>query len=128
MQQQARDDREGFLDGFTTAFFSAGDELKVTEAQRQEALTLAAKAEDKALVDCIAAFGTTDFRADLEKVTVPTLVIHGDSDGTVPFEVSGKRTAASIAGAQLHVVEQGPHGLNASHASEFNEQLLGFLA
>ena len=128
MQQAARDDREGFLDGFTTAFFSAGDELKVTEAQRQEALALAAKAEDKALVDCIAAFGTTDFRADLEKVTVPTLVIHGDSDGTVLFEVSGKRTAASIAGARLHVVEQGPHGLNVSHASEFNEQLLGFLA
>ena len=59
---------------------------------------------------------------------VPTLVIHGDSDGTVPFEVSGQRTAAAIAGSKLHVVKEGPHGLNVSHASEFNEQLLGFLA
>ena len=47
---------------------------------------------------------------------MPTLVIHGDSDGTVPFEVSGKRTAETVAGAQLVVVEDGPHGLNVSHA------------
>jgi len=128
MQQAARADREGFLDGFTTDFFSAHGELKVTEAQRQEALGLAAKARDEALVDCIAAFGTTDFRQDLEKVTVPTLVIHGDGDATVPFEVSGKRTAESVTGAQLHVVENGPHGLNVSHAEEFNRVVLDFLA
>ena len=127
MQQAARDDREGFLDGFTTDFFSAGGELKVTEAQRQEALALAAKADDAGLVDCIAAFGTTDFRQDLTQVTVPTLVIHGDGDATVPFEVSGKRTAEAISGAELHVVKDGPHGLNVSHAEEFNTALLGFL-
>ncbi len=127
MQQAARDDREGFLDGFTSDFFSAGGELKVTEAQRQEALTLAAQADDAGLVDCIAAFGTTDFRQDLSKVTVPTLVIHGDGDGTVPFAVSGKRTAEAIQGAELHVVKDGPHGLNVSHAEEFNTTLLGFL-
>ncbi|GAB3662083.1 alpha/beta hydrolase [Nocardioides korecus] len=127
MKQGAADDREGFLDGFTTDFFSAGGDLKVTEEQRQEALTLAAKAEDKALVDCIEAFGTTDFRADLEKVTVPTLVIHGDGDGTVPFEVSGKRTAEAVDGADLVVVQGGPHGLNVSHAEEFNRALLAFL-
>ncbi|MCW2866828.1 MAG: alpha/beta hydrolase fold protein [Marmoricola sp.] len=128
MKQGATDDREAFLDGFMTAFFSAGDQLRVTEEQRQEALTLAAQAEDKALVDCIEAFGTTDFRADLEKVTVPTLVIHGDGDGTVPFEVSGKRTAEAISGSELVVVENGPHGLNVSHPEEFNRSLLSFLA
>ncbi|ROR92475.1 alpha/beta fold hydrolase [Nocardioides aurantiacus] len=127
MQQGARDDREGFLDGFTTAFFSAGGELKVTEEQRQEALALAARAGDQGLVECIHAFGTTDFRADLEKVTVPTLVIHGDGDGTVPFEVSGKRTAEIVNGAELVVVQDGPHGLNVSHAEEFNRALLAFL-
>ena len=128
MQQGARDDREGFLDGFTTDFFSSGGELKVTEEQRQEALALEAKAEDRALVDCIAAFGTTDFRADLAKVTVPTLVIHGDGDATVPFEVSGERTARAVAGARLHVVQDGPHGFNVSHAEEFNREVLAFLA
>ena len=127
MQQGARDDREGFLDGFTTDFFSAGGELKVTEEQRQEALALAAQAGDQGLVECIHAFGTTDFRADLEKVTVPTLVIHGDGDATVPFEVSGKRTAEIVDGAELVVVKDGPHGLNVSHAEEFNRALLAFL-
>ncbi len=127
MKEGAAGDRESFLDGFTTDFFSANGELKVTEAQRQEALTLAAQAEDKALVDCIEAFGATDFRADLEKVTVPTLVIHGDGDATVPFEVSGKRTAEAVDGARLVVVADGPHGLNVSHAEEFNRALLDFL-
>jgi len=59
---------------------------------------------------------------------VPTLVIHGDSDAVVPFEVSGKRSAELIPGAQLHVVEGGPHAINASHAEEFNRVLIAFLA
>ncbi len=49
----------------------------------------------------MAAFGNTDFRDDLPKVTVPTLVIHGDSDATVPFEGSGARTHEAIAGSEL---------------------------
>ena len=60
-------------------------------------------------------------------MTVPTLVIHGDSDGVVPFEISGKRAAELIPGAQLHVVEGGPHGINASHVEEFNSTLIAFL-
>ena len=58
---------------------------------------------------------------------MPTLVIHGDSDAIVPFEVSGKRSAESIAGSKLVVIEDGPHGINASHPTEFNEALLEFL-
>ena len=58
---------------------------------------------------------------------MPTLVIHGDSDNNVPFEASGKRAAAAIAGARLHVVAGGPHGINVSHAEEFNRVLLEFL-
>lgn len=56
-----RSDRMGFLDGFTTQFFSAGDELKVSEQQRQAAIALAAPASRTATLDCIAAFGRTDF-------------------------------------------------------------------
>ena len=120
-------DRPDFLDGFSKGFFTAGSEVKVSEAQRQYAVALALPASPKGTLDCITAFGTTDFRGDLEKVTVPTLVIHGDSDGVVPFEASGARTAKSIPGAQLHVVEGGPHGINASHAEEFNRVLIAFL-
>ena len=127
MQQGAREDREGFLDGFTKDFFSADGELKVTEEQRQDALELARPAADEAVVDCIAAFGTTDFRNDLERVTVPTLVVHGDGDAIVPFEVSGERTVQAVHGAKVHVVSGGPHGINVSHAEEFNQALLGFL-
>ena len=65
---------------------------------------------------------------DLSKVTVPTLVIHGGSDAIVPFEASGKRSAEAIDGSELVVIEGGPHGINASHAEQFNQALLGFLA
>ncbi|NRQ49511.1 alpha/beta fold hydrolase [Aeromicrobium stalagmiti] len=128
MKAGARDDRAGFLDGFMTNFFSADGELKVTEAQRQEALALAAPAADQAVVGCIDAFGRTDFRADLDAIDVPVLVIHGDADAIVPIEVSGRRSADQLANATLHVVEGGPHGFNVSHADELNTALLEFIA
>jgi len=128
-----RGDRLAFLDGFTKEFFSSGTGLTgkkvlVSEPQRQYALSIAAGASPKGTLDCIAAFGRTDFRADVAAITVPTLVIHGDSDQIVPLEVSGRRSAEAIAGAELVVVEGGPHGLNATHAEEFNGALLAFLA
>ncbi|OZM70161.1 alpha/beta hydrolase [Amycolatopsis antarctica] len=120
-------DRLAFLKEFTTNFFSAGGTLTVSEEQRAYAQTIAAFASPKGTLDCIAAFGRTDFRADLAKVTVPTLVIHGDSDAIVPLEVSGKRSAEAIADSELVVLENGPHAINASHAQEFNEALIGFI-
>lgn len=122
-------DRLAFLDGFTTGFFGAGDKTDlISEPQRLYARDIAAFASPKGTLDCIAAFGRTDFRDDLAKVTVPTLVIHGDSDGIVPFEVSGKRSHEAIADSELVLIEGGPHGLNATHAEEFNAALLAFLA
>ncbi len=128
MMDAARSGREEFLDGFTTDFFSANGELKVSAQQREDALELEKAASDTALVACIDAFGRTDFRADLAKISLPTLVIHGDSDATVPFEVSGKRSAEALANSTLVVIKDGPHGLNVSHAAEFNQALLDFLA
>jgi pimeloyl-ACP methyl ester carboxylesterase len=132
-QAGVRGDRLAFLDGFTTEFFSSGTGLtgkkvQVSEQQRQYALSIAAGASPKGTLDCITAFGRTDFRADVAAVRVPTLVIHGDSDQVVPFEVSGKRSAELIPGSELVVVEGGPHGFNASHAAEFNRALVEFLA
>ena len=127
MESGLKDDRDAFFDQFTTMFFSAGDELKVSEAQRQEAVALCRQSDQRAALGCMEAFGTTDFRDDLSAVTVPTLVIHGDSDGIVPFEGSGKRTHEAIDGSELVVVDGAPHGLNVSHAQEFNEALLEFL-
>ena len=127
-QAGVKSDRLAFLDQFTTGFFSVSGQLKVSEAQREYARDIAAFASPKGTLDCITAFARTDFRGDLEKVTVPTLIIHGDSDAIVPFDVSGKRSAESITDSDLVVIEGGPHGINASHAEEFNQALLAFLA
>ena len=121
-------DQDSFYDEFTTQFFSVGGMLKVTEQQRQEALALCKQADKKAALACMAAFGNTDFRDDLTKVTVPTLVLHGDGDATVPFAGSGKRTHAAIPGSELHVIAGAPHGCNVSHTDEWNAALLQFLA
>ncbi len=120
--------QEKFYDDFTTEFFSVDGELKVTEQQRQDALALTRQADKKAALACMTAFGSTDFRDDLAAVSLPTLVVHGDGDATVPFEGSGKRTHEAVAQSELHVIAGGPHGVNVSHADEFNRVLLDFLA
>jgi len=120
--------KDAFYDDFTTEFFSANGVLTVTEAQRQQALSLAEQASKAAALEAMTAFAVTDFRDDLAKVSVPTLVIHGDSDATVPFEGSGARTHAAIPGSELVVIEGGPHGVNVSHAEEWNRAVLEFLA
>ncbi len=128
MKQGLERDRDTFFDGFTKDFFSANGELKVSEKERQEAIALCKQSDQTAALGCMKAFGTTDFREDLKKVTVPTLVLHGDSDGTVPYEGSGKRTHAAIAGSEAVVLKDAPHGCNASHAEQFNAALVAFLA
>ncbi|MEJ7834040.1 MAG: alpha/beta hydrolase [Nocardioides sp.] len=127
MRKGLEDDRDQFFDDFMTAFFSAGEDLKVDEEQRQEALALCKRSDEAAALGCMDAFATTDFRDDLPKITVPTLVIHGDADGIVPFEGSGKRTHETVDGSELVVLEGAPHGCNVSHAGEFNKALLAFL-
>jgi pimeloyl-ACP methyl ester carboxylesterase len=121
-------DKDAFYDDFTTEFFSVDGVLKVTEQQRQQAIALAQQASKVAALEAMTAFAATDFRDDLTKVTVPTLVIHGDGDGTVPFEGSGARTHAAIPGSELVVIAGGPHGVNVSHADEWNRAVIGFLA
>ncbi len=121
-------DRIAFLDDFTRNFFAAGDRTDlVSEPFRLYNRDIGAFASPKGTLDCIAAFGRTDFRGDLDKVTVPTLVIHGDSDAIVPFEVSGKRSAEMLSDSSLVLIEGAPHGLNATHAEQFNQALLEFV-
>ena len=120
-------DQDAFYNDFTTDFFSADGKLTVTEAQRQEALALCGQADKKAALACMTAFASTDFREDLGKVDVPTLVIQGDKDFIVFYEGSGKRTHEAIPGSRLHVIAGGPHGCNVSHAEEWNSTLLTFL-
>ena len=126
-RQQLEDDEDAFYEEFATDFFSVDDELKVSEERRQEAVALCRQADKQAALACMEAWGTTDFRGDLEKVSVPALVLHGDGDATVPFEGSGKRTHEAIEHSELHVIGGAPHGCNVSHAEEFNRVLIDFL-
>ena len=85
------------------------------------------RASPKATLECVNASGATDFRPDLAKFDIPTLVIHGDSDAIVPFEASGKRAHEAVDGSELVVIEGGPHAINASRVKHFNDALLAFL-
>ena len=81
----------------------------------------------RAAYECIAAFSATDFRPDLAKVDVPTLVIHGDDDQIVPFEVGGKRSAELVAGAVLKVYEDSSHALPDTDRDRLHADLLEFI-
>ncbi|MDX3520262.1 alpha/beta hydrolase [Streptomyces scabiei] len=77
--------------------------------------------------ECVAAFSATDFRADLDAFDVPTLVVHGDDDQVVPFEVGGKASAARIKNATLKVYPGAPHGITDTHKGQLGTDLLDFL-
>jgi non-heme chloroperoxidase len=77
--------------------------------------------------ECVAAFSATDFRGDLARFDVPTLVIHGDDDQVVPFEVGGRASAALVDGAALKVYPGAPHGVTDTHREELNADLLAFV-
>ncbi|WP_430781866.1 alpha/beta fold hydrolase [Actinoplanes sp. G11-F43] len=77
--------------------------------------------------ECIAAFSATDFRGDLAKFDIPTLVVHGDDDQVVPFEVGGQASAALIKDAELKVYAGAPHGITDTHKDQLNADLLAFL-
>lgn len=126
-RQALAQDREAFFDTFTRNFFSANGVLQVSEFERSEAIALCRQSAQHAALACMDAFGTTDFRQDLKKVTVPTLVIHGDADAIVPIAGSGELTHRAVRHSQMVRVGGAPHGLNVSHAPAFNDALLSFL-
>ena len=128
-QDALRQDRIAFLDEFLTNFFAAGERHDlIGEPSRLYHREIAAFASPKGTLDCVHAFSYTDFREDLSRIDVPTLVIHGDSDAIVPFEASGRRSHEAIADSSLVLIEGVPHGLKATHAEQVNRALLDFLA
>jgi non-heme chloroperoxidase len=86
------------------------------------------QAGHKNTYDCIAAFSATDFRADLAKFDVPTLIVHGDDDQIVPIDASAHAAAELVQNAELIVYPGAPHGLTDTHKDRLNQDLLNFLA
>ena len=82
----------------------------------------------KALLECYRTDTSTDFRAELPRVRVPTLVIHGDKDVSAPIDLTGRKTSAMIPGARLKVYEGAPHGLFITHIDRLNTDLLAFVS
>lgn len=129
MTAQLTADQDKFYDGFISDFFAANahGNLLVSEQQRKDAIRQCHQADKTAALETMQSFGLSDFREDLTKITVPTLVVHGDADGIVPFRGSGRRTHAAVPHSELVVVQGAPHGLNVSHADEFNDAIVNFL-
>jgi len=125
--EAAKKDRIAFLEQFFPNFYNYEPGKGVSADLIPFSKWVAWGASPLATVQCIVAFGSTDFRADMKKITVPTLVAHGDSDRIVPFEVSGKLAHEQIEGSRLEVIKGAPHGFAATHAQRLNELMLDFL-
>jgi non-heme chloroperoxidase len=121
-------DRYAFFTEFFKNFFNTDLLLgkRVSEEVVRASWNLAAGASATASLACVSTW-IEDFRQDLNRLDLPTLVIHGDSDRIVPIEASGQRTAKLINGARLVVVKGGPHCITWTHAEEVTSALLGFL-
>ncbi len=121
-------DRPSFLATFGKQFFGAGLlNFTVTAEILQWASTMALLASPKATLDCVRAFSETDFRIDLGAFHVPTLVIHGEGDATVPPGKSGQVAAKMIAGSEYKEYPGAPHGLFFTEKDRLNQDLLAFI-
>jgi len=122
-------DRPAFLSQFVSNFYNI-DVLRgklISDQDVQLSWNIAALASPKGTLDCVAAW-LTDFRKDLQRINIPTLVIHGDADRILPLAATGKRTHELVKGSRLVVVDGGPHGLTWTHAEIVNRALIEFLS
>jgi non-heme chloroperoxidase len=128
MKKQIRKDRFDFLQTFAKMFYGVGFvSSPVSDALLEWTFILAVMASPKATIGCVDAFGKTDFRNDLAAFTIPTLVIHGTSDKTVPIDPTGRAAAKGIAGAKLVEYNGEPHGLFATVPDRLNADLISFI-
>ncbi len=123
-----RADRPNFLATFGKQFFGAGLlNFTVTSEILQWSLMMALMGSPKATLDCVRAFSETDFRRDMAAFRVPTLIVHGDADATVPIGKSGRVAAAMIPGSVLKEYAGAPHGLFFTEKDKLNQDLLAFI-
>ncbi|WP_433781573.1 alpha/beta fold hydrolase [Actinomycetospora sp. CA-101289] len=123
-----RADRHAWMTGFLTNFYNydiyAG--TRVSEERFRSSWNTATSASAIASVACVPTW-LTDFRADLPKIDVPTLVVQGDQDRILPAPATGNRLPGLIGDMKHVVLEGGPHAIIWTHAEQVNAQLLDFL-
>jgi pimeloyl-ACP methyl ester carboxylesterase len=121
-------DRADFLQTFGKQFYGVNLlSHPVSQAHLDGDFARAYVASQRATVECAKAFAMTDFRDDLPQINVPTLIIHGDADKTVPIESSGELTANALPNAQYIVYEGAPHGLFYTEKDRLTEDLIAFV-
>ena len=122
-------DRPAFFKEFLDNFYNVDDlgGTRVSEQAWQNSFTVAIGASAYAAWACIDTW-LTDFRDDLPKIDVPTLLIHGDADRSLPYVATAARLPGLIKDLEVVTVEGGPHNIAWTHPDEVNSALLGFLA
>lgn len=121
----ARGDSEGLPAGLAAGFKVFLDE-GVSEELKTWARGLMLQCSLKALIDCQHAFTSTDFRPELMRLTLPTLVIQGDADRSAPAALTGRRTADLVTGAEYRIYPGAPHGLVFTHTERLNADIAAF--
>jgi non-heme chloroperoxidase len=121
-------DRYAFFTDFFKNFYNTDVLLgkRISEQAVQASWNIAAGASPVACAACVPTWHE-DFRKDIERIDVPTLVLHGDADRIVPIEASGQRTAKMVKEAKFVPLKDGPHAVNWTHAEEVNREILAFL-
>jgi non-heme chloroperoxidase len=121
-------DRSQFFKNLTEQFYGANRPgSRVSQGLRDFFWLQGMQAGLKGVFDCIKAFSETDFTADLKKISVPTLILHGDDDQIVPIDDSALLSAKLVKGATLKVYKGAPHGMCSTHKDQVNADLLEFI-
>jgi non-heme chloroperoxidase len=121
-------DRSQFFQDLTTPFYGANRTgHKVTQGIRDSFWRQGMQGGQKNLYDCIKAFSETDFTAEMKKIDIPVLVIHGDDDQIVPIGAAGIISAKLLKNAKLKVYPGAPHGIAQTHQDDINADLLAFI-
>ncbi len=128
LMDKMREDRISFLDDFGKSFFGVNlISHPVSNPLLEYYRMLASLASARSTQQCTISYSQTDFREDVKKIDVPTLIIHGDADKTVPVESSSDRTAEMIPGSQYLIYNDAPHGLFYTHRERLNHDLVSFI-
>lgn len=128
MAEQIKDDRIGFLDSFGKIFFGVSFISKpISSPLLDYYRMLCSFASPRATIECAKSFSSTDFRSEMASVNVPTLIIHGDEDKTVPIEITSEIATKLIPDNKFIIYEGAPHGLFYIEKNKLNNDLLQFL-
>jgi non-heme chloroperoxidase len=122
-------DRYAYFAAFFSDFYNLDENLgsRISEEALRNSWNVAATSGAYAAAAAPLTW-PTDFRADIDAITVPTLIVHGTADNILPIDKTGRKFAELLPDATYAEIEGAPHGLLWTHADEVNEHLLGFLA